>query len=246
MKIFFLAAGQGSRIKGLEKSNKCLIEINNKSLIDYHLDNLEKMKIDNINIITGHNSNNLRKKLLDKKLNFYYNKNYKKMNIASSIHTALINSKDDTLISYTDVIYESKIIKYFEKKKFKRIVIPVLKNWKKIWKQRKVSIYSDAEELVTYKRKIISIGSKFKKSNFTKYQFMGIIFVPKNILPIFSSKFSNNKLFKMDSTTLINYLINEGFEINYKVYDGIWFEFDFLKDVENFQRYYNINKIKNK
>ena len=168
------------------------------------------------------------------------------MNIASSIHTALINSKDDTLISYTDVIYEAKIIKYFEKKKFKRIVIPVLKNWKKIWKQRKVSIYSDAEELLTYKRKITSIGSKFNKSNFTRYQFMGIIFIPKNVLPLFSSKFSNNKLFKMDSTTLINYLINEGFEINYKVYDGIWFEFDFLKDVENFQRYYNINKIKNK
>lgn len=245
MKVFFLAAGQGTRIKGFKKSNKCLIKINNKSLINYHLDHLKKLKIDDINFITGHNSKNLIKNLKNRKIKFYYNKNYKKMNIASSIHTALTKTNDNTLISYTDVIYNYKIIQYFNNRKINKIVIPVLKNWKKVWYQRGVNIYDDAEELLTNKRKISKIGGKIRNINLIKYQFMGLMYIPKKILPYILNKFDNKKLLKMDTTKFINFLIKEGMEIKYKVYNDQWFEFDLLNDIENFQRYYDIYKFKN-
>ena len=49
--------------------------------------------------------------------------------------------------SYTDIIYNSSIIKKILKLKLKNICIPVNTNWKKVWDIRKKDIFEDAETL---------------------------------------------------------------------------------------------------
>jgi dTDP-glucose pyrophosphorylase len=55
MKALILAAGRGSRLNELSDStNKCLLKINGKSLIEYNLDNITKLEIDEIIIVVGY------------------------------------------------------------------------------------------------------------------------------------------------------------------------------------------------
>ena len=44
---------------------------------------------------------------------------------------------EDILISYSDILFNSKIINKLINKKSREIKIPILKNWKKIWKNKK-------------------------------------------------------------------------------------------------------------
>jgi len=63
MNLILLAAGKSSRIYNKIKKNKCLIKINNKSLIKNIIDNSSNADISEINIITGFKPQNIKKEL---------------------------------------------------------------------------------------------------------------------------------------------------------------------------------------
>ena len=63
MRLLLLAAGKSSRIYNKIKKNKCLININHKSLIRNIVDSAYKNKIEKIDIITGFKPNNIKKDL---------------------------------------------------------------------------------------------------------------------------------------------------------------------------------------
>ena len=137
MDIIFLAAGKGSRFHNKTKINKCLIKINKKPLIKMLIDEVKKTNIENINIVTGYRSEFLKKKLNNyKKINFIYNKYYNKKEMTHSFITGLKRTNTDLIISYTDIMFNSLIINKIIKNKNENILIPVLKNWKRIWKIR--------------------------------------------------------------------------------------------------------------
>ena len=59
--------------------------------------------------------------------------------------------------------------------------LPIFSNWKNVWKIRNKDPYKDAETLyVSKSMKLSSIGEKIKKVNEVKYQFMGIIYIPRS------------------------------------------------------------------
>ena len=70
MDITFLAAGMGQRFTGRSIKHKCLVNILGKSLITRLVENAYKVGIKNINVITGHNSQNIRKHLRKYRINF--------------------------------------------------------------------------------------------------------------------------------------------------------------------------------
>ena len=63
MNFVFLAAGKSKRIFKKIKKNKCLIEINNKTLIEKLIDQVYKTKIKNISLVLGFRSSFLIKLL---------------------------------------------------------------------------------------------------------------------------------------------------------------------------------------
>ena len=131
MDIIFLAAGRGSRFHNKTKINKCLIEIKRKPIIKILIDEVKKTKIKNINIITGYRSKYLKKNLADyKKIKFIHNKLYQRREMTHSLIVGLKKIKRDTIISYTDIIFNSVIINKILRNRKKNILIPVLKNWK--------------------------------------------------------------------------------------------------------------------
>ena len=61
--IVILCAGYGSRIRKTTKIPKCLLRINNKSILERIIYSFEKYKIHNINIVTGLKDNLIKKHL---------------------------------------------------------------------------------------------------------------------------------------------------------------------------------------
>ena len=116
MNLILLAAGKSSRIYNKIKKNKCLIKINNKSLIRNIIDNSSEANISEINIITGFKSKNIKNELKDyNKIKFTNNSKYKTTDMVYSSIIGLKKSKLDTIISYTDIVYTKKLFKIIEK-----------------------------------------------------------------------------------------------------------------------------------
>ncbi len=238
MKLIILAAGKSSRIYNQINLNKCLIKINNKTLLTRIVNNALEKRINNIDIIVGFKPQNIKKSLSKfKNINFIYNKKYKFTDMVFSSILGLKKSSEDTLICYSDILFEKKIFDIFIKKKFKNITIPYIKNWKKIWKKRNKNIFDDAETFVIKKNKLTNIGNKITKKNLKKIngQFMGIVFVPKSKLSILLKLYNQFKKNKIQYTQFLNLIIQKNISIEVTEYNGKWYEFDDIDDLRNFK-----------
>ena len=242
MNIVYLAAGKGSRFSNkIKVSNKCLIKFNNKdSIINFLIKNSNKLKPATTFIVTGYNEKKLRKKIEDKKVKFIFNKNFFDRDMMHSLIVGLKNSKDDTIVSYSDIIYSHKILEKIKNKKPKNITIPVNKNWIKIWKLRKKYHLDDAESLIyNNSKKLLEIGKKIKKK--PKAQFMGLIYVPKNKINIILKKYSKINEKRIQVTQFLNQIISEE---TLKVMEtkSFWYEFDDFTDLKQYEKFINRSK----
>ena len=241
MELIILAAGKSKRIFNSIKKNKCLIEINKKSLIEKIIMD-SKNYFKKINIITGFKSHLIKKKIENySKINIIHNKDYYKTEMLHSIIVGLKKINKDVVISYSDILISKKIWKIFSKLKKDEIMIPINTDWKKIWNLRGTSIYEDAESLSINKNNYLNeIGSKIHKNIIVDGQFMGLIFIPKNLIKKIIHLYNKNKLKKMQTTQFLNLLLSKKFKIKCKKTNLFWYEIDDISDLKN------LNKIKNK
>ena len=245
MRLLLLAAGKSSRIYSKIKKNKCLININQKSLIRNIIDNAFKTKIKQIDIITGFKPNNIKRDLKDyKKIRYINNSQFNSTDMVYSALLGLKKTKKDTIISYTDIIYSKNIFKILSSNSKKYITIPYIKNWKQIWKKRNKSIFRDAETFrVDTHSNLKEIGNKINKKNLKSIngQFMGIIFVPSGLIQKTINKYKAYKNKKLQFTEFINKLIKDNIKIKCLEYKDFWYEIDDIQDYKNFKK---LEKIK--
>ena len=244
MKAIILAAGLNKRMKKYV-TNKSLLKVKNKRLIDNIIDNFKKNNLNDILVVTGHNNTFFKKKVLQKNsnINFINNKNYKNTNIIDSLMLALNTIDDDVIISYADIYYKknliSKLIKNTKNFKNNSIILPVLKNWLNIWKLRKQNIESDAETLIMNKsNSLLSIGNKIENIKKVDAQFMGVIYIPKKLIKILLNLYYKKNLKNIDTTTFLNKIISYKIKIKCFKYYGIWYEFDNYLDYTQFNKQY--------
>ena len=109
MKLIILASGRGSRLNNITKKiPKCLVKVNKKSILSY-LTNSFRLFNETI-IITGYKSNMI-KNTVKKKVTFIRNKDYLKTNMVHSLFCSSHLINEDIIISYSDIIFESSILK---------------------------------------------------------------------------------------------------------------------------------------
>lgn len=240
MKLVILAAGKSSRIYNKIKINKCLIKINNKTLIEKIIDNANKAGIKKINIITGFKKGNIHTQLKNyNNIYFINNPKYKATDMVYSCMLGLKNINEDVIICYSDIFFEKEVFSKIKKIKSKFITVPSNINWKEIWKIRKKSVFNDAETFIKKNNQLIELGNKINKSNLKKIngQFMGIIFIPKNKLNIFKKIYTDIKKNKIQFTNFLNLLIKKGERIKTFNYKKLWFEIDDLEDLNSFKKF---------
>tara|TARA_Y100000590_G_scaffold466267_1_gene641043 strand:+ start:470 stop:1198 length:729 start_codon:yes stop_codon:yes gene_type:complete len=242
MRVIFLAAGKSTRMYKRIKKNKCLIKINKKPLIKHLIEEVKNTGINKISIVTGFRSSYLKKELKDQKnIDYIFNKKYNSTEMLYSLILGLKKYDTDIIISYTDILFNKEIIKKIIKNRTKNITLPILKNWKRIWKIRNMDPLKDGETLFIDKKNFLkSIGDRIKNLNIIKYQYMGLILIPKNQRKRVISAYKeikNDK--KMHATSFLNYLIYKKFLINSVIVSKGWYEFDNYEDYVNYKKKYN-------
>lgn len=115
MQALILAAGMGKRLGDLTKGNtKCMVKVNEVTLIDRVLGQLSKLSLDRIIIVIGYEGQKLREyvgdRYMGKDIVYVENPIYNKTNNIYSLALAkdyLI--KDDTILLESDLIFEDSI-----------------------------------------------------------------------------------------------------------------------------------------
>lgn len=115
MKAIILAAGIASRLRPLTNNcPKCLLEINNKSILERTISSLKEHNIDDIIIVTGYLDymieDFINSKFNDLNFTFIKNNQYDSTNNIYSLWLALNNIEEDILLLDSDIIYDSKLI----------------------------------------------------------------------------------------------------------------------------------------
>ena len=113
MKALILAAGMGSRISDFTRGEpKCLIKINDKTILEQqiHFLNLSGIKNKDIIIITGHKADSIMQKI-GNDVTYIHNETYKNTNSLYSMWLARNeNYSNGMLLFNADVIFHKQIL----------------------------------------------------------------------------------------------------------------------------------------
>ncbi len=239
MKAIILAAGSGTRLKLLTKNRpKCMVNILEKPLISYQLKTLKSCKVREIYIVAGY----LNKKISFKDVNLILNKDYLFTNMVHSLFCAkeILNSGEDILISYGDIIYTKKLLSEFITSNYE-INIAIDISWKEYWAERMSNPLDDAESLkLDLNQNILEIGKKTKNYSDINGQYMGLLKIKSRVAKKLYSIWDNldkKKVYEdrsfnqMYMTTFIQHLINIGIEVKAIPFARGWVEIDSPSDI---------------
>ncbi len=181
MKTIILAAGQGTRLRPLtDHCPKCMVEVNGTSIIERQLAVMRECGISesDITIICGYKNDVLRERLKDTKINFIINREYETTNMVCSLMCAheLMESCDDLLISYGDIIYSKTVLeKILAAEKDTGSVI-VDDGWYEYWAERNENPLDDAETLMFDRDDFLTeIGQKTDDLSKVQSQYIGLM-----------------------------------------------------------------------
>lgn len=244
MKLVILASGRGSRLNEMTKNKpKCLVEVNKKTILGY-LSNSFKLFNETI-IITGYRSNMIKNNISER-VTFIRNKDYMKTNMVHSLFCSSHLINEDIIISYSDIIFDTSILKKL--KKCKKSTLPLNYTWLDTWKKRmsKKEIFNDVEDVKVKNGKVVSIGGKIDKIKPPRMQFMGLMKINKKDYFIMKKKYLEIKRPKIDFTSFINLMIETNtLEIEYIKSNTFWTEIDSFKDLKAAEKMMAYKKLQN-
>ena len=229
MQLILLAAGRGSRLpKNHRFLPKCMALINKKTILNHNLDFYKKFK--KKILITGYKGKKIHKFAKQNNFKIVHNDKYKNTNMVYSLFLSSKFVTQDVIICYGDIIFNPNL---YESLKKRVNLIPLNKNWLKLWKKRmsRKNIFNDAENVEVKNGYLKSIGAKIER--FPTYQYMGIVKLKKK--DFFKAKKFFNDLNdrKIDMTSFLNNIIIRDL-INFKIikYNSYWYEIDNAKDIK--------------
>tara|TARA_B100000212_G_scaffold169518_1_gene127549 strand:+ start:6244 stop:7008 length:765 start_codon:yes stop_codon:yes gene_type:complete len=239
MKVLILAAGSGTRLKDLTKINpKCLVEVNNKPLLEYQLEILKKNKLSNIYLVGGYQY----KKIKYPNIKLFINKSYASTNMVYTLFCAkeIFEDNEDVLVTYGDILYQNNIIQKLINSK-EEISLTIDLDWKSYWEKRMDNPLLDAETLKhDLNFNIKELGKKPKSYSEINGQYMGLIKIradiAKNIFQIWDEmdrkKIYDGKNYNnMYMTTFLQHLIDIGITVKGLPVHGGWAEIDTPLDI---------------
>jgi len=160
LKAIILAAGKGTRLGTLtENIPKGMIKLFGRTLIERQIEIYRNCGIDDITIVTGYKSEMIH----FSGINHIKNHNFASTNMNESFFCASEKLSDSVIVSYTDIIFEQKIIQ--QMLKFSgNIGIAINLNWKINYEGRTLHPLSEAENVLIENGKISQIRKNISKN----------------------------------------------------------------------------------
>ena len=248
MNAIIIAAGSGKRISNDVKNiPKSMVKMNGRPIIEYQLSVLNKAGINEIYVITGPHS----EKFNIKNIKYVKDEEYEKHDILGSLMKAKKFFEKDTLILYSDIIFELKIIKKIMNSK-EDISIAVDMNWEKNYEGRTEHLKSEAENVeLKNNSDIIRIKKNIENVNNNVGEFLGIIKFTNKGSELFIKKYeelvnSNTGSFHEAPsilnayvTDMIQELIDSNIKIEPILVSGQWCEIDTMQDLKNAEKIFS-------
>jgi len=249
MRVIILAAGMGSRLRPLTNEKpKCMIKLFNETLIERQIKIFHSCNINDITIVTGY-----RNEMIDiPDVNYVKNENYETTNMNESLFCALEPSNSHVLVTYSDIVFEQKIIQQMLEIT-DGIRLAVNLNWKKYYQNRKNHPLSEAENVLVENERILQIRKNISKSlqNQQIGEFLGIMMLSSDHVKILLERYSylkknhigafhnSSSLSNAYITDMLQEIINCGINVNPVFTEGRWFEIDTPEDLKNVEKLIN-------
>tara|TARA_B110000014_G_scaffold246941_1_gene220079 strand:+ start:2823 stop:3575 length:753 start_codon:yes stop_codon:yes gene_type:complete len=243
MNVIILAAGEGIRLRP-ETTNipKGMVKLFDKSLLEMQIDIFKKCNINDISIVSGYLSN----QITFPSISYFKNKNYLSTSGIVSLFCAKEKLQDNTIITYSDLIFEKSIIDNVINFKGD-IGITVDLDWEKNYVDRDKHPKSEAENVLLDKdgnirklRKNISTCEENEKIG----EFTGVVKLSKKASQMFVDKYSELKishqgkfhnapsLEKAIIPDMLQELIDSEVKVEPILISGKWCEIDTPQDLE--------------
>ena len=238
-----------SRLRTLTNDKpKCMLKLFNETLIERQIKIFNNCNINDITIVTGYMS-----EMIDiPDVNYVKNKNYETTNINESLFCALEPSSSPILVTYSDIVFEQKIIQQMLEIT-DGIRLAVNLNWKKYYQNRKNHPLSEAENVLVENERILQIRKNISKSlqNQQIGEFLGIMMLSSDHVKILLERYSylkknhigtfhnSSSLSNAYITDMLQEIINCGINVNPVFTEGRWFEIDTPEDLKNAEKLIN-------
>ena len=251
MNAIILAAGMSSRLRPVTNDKpKCMLKLSNETLIERQIKIFHNHNINDITIVTGY-----RSEVIDiPDVNYVKNENYETTDMNESLFCALKPSSSPILVTYSDIVFEQKIIQQMlEITDGIRLAVDL--DWKKHYQNRTMHTLSEAENVLVENGRILQIRKNIPKSSQNQQigEFLGIMTLSSEHVKILLDRYSylkNNHIgtFHNSSslsnayiTDMLQEIINYGINVNPVFTQGRWCEIDTPEDLKNAEKL--INKL---
>ena len=237
--FIILAAGLGTRLWPYTATRpKCLVEINNRPLIDYQLEIVRSQLQANITIVGGYCAD----QLLNRGDQLIINDNFETTNMVESLFCAADPLLQGAVVAYGDIVYSKSILASLLKSR-SDISVVVDKNWLEYWQDRMPNVLDDAETLsLGSEGQIVNIGDAASSIKDIEGQFIGLfkvsaagaaqlIAVLEEIKTI--GGYRNRAPDRLFVTDLLQAAIDMGYAVQAVVTDGCWIEIDSVEDLRS-------------
>ncbi len=244
MKAVILAAGQGTRLKKYtENIPKGMLSFMGKTIIERQIEMYRKCGIEDIIVVRGFAAN----KISYEGIRYYMNEDYANTNMVESLMAAKGEFDDDMIVSYSDILFEEKMLKTMMES-LADFAVAVDDDWKKYWQKRYGKVDFDTESLsIDADENIVELGLENPKLEDIDARYVGLLKFSKKGLEYIERIVENAYLNFEDKpwqqsgkpvrkaymTDLLNAVIESGEKVKAIHFCNGWIEFDTNEDYEN-------------
>lgn len=238
-----LAAGFGSRLRPLTNNHpKCLTPLAGRPLLERQLAVLRAEGAEDIAIVAGHLAEMLRRPGIEHVLN----PDYERTNMVHSLFCArhLLDGTRDLIMCYGDIAYEPRVLRALLAAPFE-ISVVVDRGWHKLWSLRMEDPLTDAESLTLRPDgRLKSLGGKARSIEEIEGQYIGLVKIRSGaqarLCALYdgldeAGPYGGRDKANMFMTTLIQRLIETGFDVGPAFTENGWLEIDSIADLEAYE-----------
>lgn len=245
MKIIILAAGQGKRLRPYTNDRpKCMVELKGKPLLHHQLESLKKSGVNtkDISLAVGY----LQEALIAPDIKQYRNDHYITTNMVSSLFSAeeFMQTGEDLIISYGDIVYSPEVFEILLETEGELVVAADL-DWHDLWKLRMDNPLDDVESFrMTECGKVLELGKKPNQLEDVQAQYIGLIKIAGHKVADFithyhsidkAAEYDGQDFNNMYMTSLIQNIIDSGWDVQAALIQRGWLEVDSVEDLEKYE-----------
>lgn len=245
-RAIILAAGQGTRLRPLTDAlPKCLVPLAGKALLERQFEALDQCGISEKLVIGGY----CAQAIIDRGYPCRKFSGYAQTNMVGTLFSAesWLTGDDDLIIAYGDIIYTAENL-FALLSSNAPIAVMIDQNWHAYWSARLSDPLSDAETLrMDDDNRILELGKKPHSLDEIQGQYTGLVKVRTDqIQPMINlyhrldptATYDGQPYSHMYLTSLLQAMIDQGFDIRAVNVHGGWLETDTVDDLRLYAQLY--------